>query len=268
MKCVEKTIAVTSAAAAAAVPPASTPRTSTPSATSAVQGDASVQGGSAVPGGRRVRPQRGRAEPLADHAARYAEERHWDVFPGTWLEVIDGSSTLRCSCGEPACEAPGAHPLDGRWASDATGSATAARRMWAKVPHASVLLPTGRTFDAIDVPETAGFLALARMTRLALPRGPVTATPDGRMQFFVLPGAAKKVPALVRTLGWSPGALDLATRSEGDWVAAPPTRVGTRGSVQWACAPTAENRWLPDAEEILPALAYACGREAAAARTR
>lgn len=205
---------------------------------------------------------------MADHAARYAEERHWDVFPGTWLETADGSAALRCSCGEAACEAPGAHPLDGRWAEDATGSAAAVRRIWEKVPRASVLLPTGRTFDAVDVPETAGLLALARMERLALPLSPVTAGPDGRMLFFVLPGAAKKVPALVRALGWSPGALDLATRGEGGWLAAPPTRVGTRGAVQWVCAPTAANRWLPDVEEILPPLAYAAGREAATARAR
>lgn len=28
-----------------------------------------------------------RAEPLLDAAVRYAEERHWDVCPGTWLEA-------------------------------------------------------------------------------------------------------------------------------------------------------------------------------------
>ncbi|WP_281727987.1 bifunctional DNA primase/polymerase [Streptomyces sp. RKND-216] len=212
------------------------------------------------------RPGAPQPAPTAEYAARYAEERHWDVFPGTWLERVDGSPVPRCSCGDTRCEAPGAHPLDGRWSGDATGSATAARRMWAKVPHASVLLPTGRTFDAVDVPETAGCLALARMERLALPLGPVASTPDGRMLFLVLPGAAKKVPALVRGLGWSPGALDLATRGEGGWIAAPPTRMGTKGSVQWACAPTAANRWLPDVEEIVAPLAYAAGREAATAR--
>ncbi|MDX6329347.1 MAG: hypothetical protein QOI83_1730, partial [Streptomycetaceae bacterium] len=38
--------------------------------------------------------------------------------------------------------------------------------------------------------------------------------------------------------------------------------------VQWARQPTALNRWLPDAEELLSPLAYACGREAAAVRSR
>ncbi|MFI6639469.1 bifunctional DNA primase/polymerase [Streptomyces sp. NPDC050504] len=207
-----------------------------------------------------------RNEQLLDSAVRYAEERHWDVFPGTWLEATDG--TEHCSCGDPACAVPGAHAVKPDWATQATGSATVARRMWQKQPRASILLPTGRTFDAIDVPETAGFLALARMERMELTLGPVTCTPDRRMLFFVLPGGAVKVPDLVRKLGWAPTAIDLVARGEGDYVAAPPTRVGGHGAVQWARRPTPANRWLPDAEELISPLAYACGREAAAERAR
>lgn len=51
-------------------------------------------------------------------------------------------------------------------------------------------------------------------------------------------------------------------------MAAPPTRIGGHGAVQWARRPTPANRWLPDAEELISPLAYACGREAAAARAR
>lgn len=200
-----------------------------------------------------------RGESLLDTAVRYAEERHWDVFPGTWLEAVDG--VQRCSCDSATCPAPGAHPTRPDWAGQATGSATVARRMWQKQPNASILLPTGRTFDAISVPETAGFLALARMQRMELTLGPVTLTPDRRMHFFVLTGASAKVPDLVRKLGWSIGALDLVTLAEGAYVAAPPTRFGSRGAVQWACRPTAANRWLPDAEELISPLTYACGRD-------
>ncbi|MET7293218.1 bifunctional DNA primase/polymerase [Streptomyces griseoloalbus] len=200
-----------------------------------------------------------RGESLLDTAVRYAEERHWDVFPGTWLEAVDG--VHRCSCGDAACPAPGAHPSRPDWKAQATGSATVARRMWQKQPTASILLPTGLTFDAISVPETAGFLALARMERMELTLGPVTLTPERRMEFFVLPGASAKVPDLVRKAGWTLSSLDLAVRGEGDYVAAPPTRFGCRGAVQWACRPTAANRWLPDAEELIPPLAYACGRD-------
>ncbi|MFE5405269.1 bifunctional DNA primase/polymerase [Streptomyces sp. NPDC056580] len=200
-----------------------------------------------------------RGQSLLETAVRYAEERHWDVFPGTWLESADGAQ--RCSCGDASCLAPGAHPARPDWAAQATGSVSAARRMWQKQPAASILLPTGLTFDAVSVPESAGFLALARMQRMGLTLGPVTLTPDRRMQFFVLPGAAAKIPGVVRKLGWSPASLDLVALGEGNYVAAPPTRFGSRGAVQWACRPTPANRWLPDAEELVPPLAYACGRD-------
>ncbi|MFD7691088.1 bifunctional DNA primase/polymerase [Streptomyces sp. NPDC059781] len=200
-----------------------------------------------------------RGESLLDTAVRYAEERHWDVFPGTWLEAVEG--VQRCSCGDAACPSPGAHPARPDWAAQATGSATVARRMWQKQPDASILLPTGRTFDAVSVPETAGFLALARMERMGLTLGPVTVTPDRRTEFFVLPGASAKVPESLRRLGWSLSSLDLTVLGEGAYVAAPPTRVGCRGAVQWACRPTAANRWLPDVEELVSPLAYACGRD-------
>ncbi|MFE3094375.1 bifunctional DNA primase/polymerase [Streptomyces sp. NPDC059248] len=202
---------------------------------------------------------RQRGEQLMDHAVRYAEERHWDVFPGTWLEASEGEEF--CSCGDTECPAPGAHAARPDWASQATGSAAGARRMWGKHPKAAVLLPTGRTFDVLEVPESAGFLALARLERMELPLGPVISTPDRRMLFLVLPGGAAKAPALVRDLGWAPSSLDLVPRGQGHYIAAPPTRVGRRGPVQWARRPTAENRWLPDAEELMSPLAYACGRE-------
>jgi hypothetical protein len=140
--------------------------------------------------------------------------------------------------------------------------------MWQRRPRASVLLPTGRTFDVIYVPESAGLHALARMERMDLPLGPVLSTPDRRLAFFVLPGASAKVPDLLSRLGWSPGSLDLVTRGEGAWVAAPPARTVGGGVAQWARQPTALNRWLPDAAETLGPLAYACGRAAAGARGR
>ncbi|MFI5619514.1 bifunctional DNA primase/polymerase [Streptomyces sp. NPDC051567] len=207
-----------------------------------------------------------RGEQLVDQAVRYTEERHWDVFAGTWLEAADGREV--CSCGAAECAAPGAHPTGEDWASRATGSAVQVRRIWAERPRSSILLPTGRTFDALDVPDAAGFLALARLERMERTIGPVTLTPGDRMLFFVLAGTGAKVPDRVRKLGWIPDAIDLSVRGEGAYVAAPPTRVGGRGAVQWAQPPTPANRWLPDAEELTDALAYACGREAAAERAR
>ena len=208
---------------------------------------------------------------LCDAAVRYAEERHWEVLPGAWIEP-DASGAPRCSCGDARCAAPGAHPVRPDWAGRAAGTGPAVRRMWQKQPRASVLLPAGRTFDAIDVSEEAGCLALARLERMNLPLGPVLGAHGRRLLFFVLPGADAKVPELLRRLGWQPEPLDLAVRGEGEWVVAPPTRTAAgSGCAQWARRPTPANRWLPDAEDLLGPLAYACARESAeltAARAR
>lgn len=216
-----------------------------------------------VTGAGQIPAQRG--DLLLDSAVRYTEERHWDVFPGTWLEAVGG--TEACSCGAP-CALPGAHATGPDWAARATGSAVAARTLWSRQPKASVLLPTGRTFDALDVPESAGFLALARMERLNLALGPVTRTPTRRMVFFVLPGAAPRTADLLRNVGWAPETLDLTALGEGHYVAAPPTRIGGGGAVQWARRPTPANRWLPDVEELISPLAYACGQEVSGNRPR
>ncbi|MFV2119727.1 bifunctional DNA primase/polymerase [Streptomyces sp. Act-28] len=213
-----------------------------------------------------ARIPRQHGEPLLVSAVRYAEERHWDVFPGTWLEVVDGRE--RCSCGNAACASPGAHPFHDDWATRATGSPVGARRLWAGHPEASILLPTGRTFDVLEVPESSGCQALARMERTDQALGPVACGPDRRMALFVLPGAAAKVADLIRGLGWSPSGVDLVAKGEGGYVAAPPTRVGGLGAVQWVRRPTRANRWLPDVQELISPLAYACGRDAAAARGR
>lgn len=210
-------------------------------------------------------PRQLTGQELLDAAVRYAQERHWDVLPGSWLEVSEGGAP-RCSCSSADCPAPGAHPTRQDWATRASGSAVAVRLMWQRRPRASVLLPTGRTFDAIDVSEGAGLHALARMERMDVPLGPVISTPGRRLVFFVLPGASAKAPELLGRLGRPPGSLDLTVLGEGRWVAAPPTRMGGGGMAQWARRPTALNRWLPDAKELLSPLAYACGQETAPAR--
>lgn len=202
-------------------------------------------------------------EPIA-HAVRYATESAWEVFPGAWVETVNGRQ--RCSCGVSYCPAPGAHPRTPEWTEEATGSVAAIRTLWEQLPTASVLLRAGRAFDALEVTEAAGCLALARMERRGLDLGPVICTPYGRMLFLVLPGTAAKASGLMRSQGWAPGDLNLRVHGEGGWVAAPPTRMGRRGCVQWVRRPNAVNRWLPSAETLVPQLAYACGQEATAAR--
>ncbi|MFI0895854.1 bifunctional DNA primase/polymerase [Streptomyces sp. NPDC020983] len=202
---------------------------------------------------------------LAEAAVRYAEDRQWDVLPGTWLES-DPTGAPRCSCGAPDCPAPGAHPTRPDWATGASGAVAAVRHMWQKQPRSSVLLPTGRSFDVLEVSENAGCLALARSERMDLPLGPVLGAPGRRIMFFVLPGTGGKVPDTLRRFGCRPSTLDLSVRGRGGWVVAPPTRTVPAGTVVWARRPTPANRWLPDATQALGALAYACAREATEAR--
>ncbi|MFD9130232.1 bifunctional DNA primase/polymerase [Kitasatospora sp. NPDC059571] len=210
--------------------------------------------------------------PLLIEAVSYAEDRHWEVVPGTRL--IDGDGPGRCSCADPRCALPGAHPAEEDWRRRASAGPGVVRRWWTEQPEASILLPTGRSFDVLDVPEVAGCLALARMERMGLRLGPVVAVPAAagpagrRLHFLVLPGVAAKLPEILRKLGWAPGRLDLVARGEGDFIVAPPSRVGAYGFAQWARPPSAINRWLPDAAELINPLAYACGREAQPARAQ
>ncbi|GJF28281.1 DNA primase [Kitasatospora sp. NE20-6] len=205
--------------------------------------------------------------PLLIEAVSYAEDRHWEVVPGTRL--IDGDGPAHCSCGDARCPLPGAHQAEDDWRSRASAGPGVVRRWWTEQPDASILLPTGSSFDVLDVPEVAGCLALARMERMGLQLGPVVAAPAAagqagrRLHFLVLPGVAAKLPEMLRKLGWTAGRLDLVARGEGDFIVAPPSRVGPYSFAQWARPPSAINRWLPDAAELINPLAYACGREAA-----
>jgi hypothetical protein len=209
----------------------------------------------------------GLREPLLQTAVRYVEDRHWEVAHGTWLIEDDGPA--RCSCEDLRCPAPGAHPAESGGGRQASASPASVRRWWTEHPEAAILLPTGRTFDVIDVPEVAGCLALARMERMGVQLGPVVAMPSlgpagRRLLFLVLPGSLAQLPEMLRHLGWPPGRLDLVGRGDGGWVVAPPSRVGRYSFAQWAREPTALNRWLPEASELISPLAYACGREAPA----
>ncbi|MET7301412.1 bifunctional DNA primase/polymerase [Embleya sp. NPDC005575] len=201
---------------------------------------------------------------LVETAVRYAENRHWDVVPGA--SVVENSVGRRCSCGHSGCTAPGAHPILRDWAVQAASSPALVRRWWSEHPDAAILLPTGRGFDVIDVPEQAGCLALARLERMGLPLGPVIATPTRRLQFFVLPGARDKMGEMLRRTGWGTSTIDLIPKGEGDWVVAPPSRMGSSGSASWAREPTELNRWLPEARELVSPIAYACGRTVAEAK--
>lgn len=200
-------------------------------------------------------------------AAEYAGRWGWTVALGT--AARDGQAA-RCDCARPHCAAPGLHP--GRGADPRELPPGAAphevRALWGGFAEATVLLPAGRAFDVLDVPEPAGLRALVRLERMGTQVGPVLTAPTGRLLFFVTRGTAPLLPDLLYRMGWDDAALDLVCHGEGSYVAAPPTVLGGLGPVRWLRTPCRESAARPpEARLLLGTLAYAChrGRDRAAA---
>ncbi|MER7161044.1 bifunctional DNA primase/polymerase [Streptomyces lydicus] len=192
--------------------------------------------------------------------AEYTGLWGWDVVPGA-RAVRAGSGRTDCSCGATDCPSPGAHPL--AFAEELAAGVTLekAAAAWAETPGAAVLLPVGRSFDILDVPEPAGRNALARLERMGLPLGPVAATPTGRALFFVAPGAAAELPDLLYRMGWDDAALDLRPLGLGDHITAPPSDHGGHGPMRWLRPPTLDTAGRPpQARLVVGTLAYVCAR--------
>ncbi|MBT3163125.1 bifunctional DNA primase/polymerase [Streptomyces sp. Vc74B-19] len=188
--------------------------------------------------------------------AEYTGLWGWDVVPG--VRAVAGA----CSCGHGDCRAPGAHPLTMAPVIRAGAPLDEVTARWSEFPGASLMLPVGRAFDVIEVAEPAGRHALARLERMGLPVGPVAATPDGRAQFFVAPGAAAALPDLLYRLGWDdPSSLDLRGLGRGTHVTAPPSDRGGLGPVRWLRSPALDSASRPpEARLLLGTLAYVAHR--------
>lgn len=198
----------------------------------------------------------------ATTVAEYTGLCGWSVVPGARAARAAGGR-IECSCGSAVCPAPGAHPLDASLEVPAGATLGEAAETWAHCPGAAMLLPTGRHFDVIEVGESAGRHALARLERMGLPLGPVALTPHGRMWFFVAPGAAAELPELLYRMGWDDARLDLRGLGEGEHVTAPPSDLGGLGPVRWLRRPALEGADRPpQARLLLGTLAYVCHRSA------
>ncbi|WP_405805797.1 bifunctional DNA primase/polymerase [Streptomyces sp. NBC_00210] len=206
---------------------------------------------------REIRPgsrRRGRTAECTV-VAEYTGLWGWDVVPGA------RAASGECSCGAADCASPGAHPLG--FAPEVPAGATLdeVTKAWAQLPGAAVLLPVGRTFDILDVAAPAGRRALVRLERMGLPLGPVTATPDGRCQFFVAPGAADELPQLLYRMGWDDADLDLQCLGPGSHITAPPSDHAGLGPVDWVRPPSLDRAAAPpQARLLLGTLAYVCHR--------
>ncbi|MEV6050661.1 bifunctional DNA primase/polymerase [Streptomyces sp. NPDC052107] len=191
-------------------------------------------------------------------------------FTGLWgWDVVAGARAAAgvCSCGRADCAAPGAHPLEFAAQVPAGATLDEVSRAWSEVPGAAVMLPVGRAFDVVEVSEAAGRRALARLERMGLPLGPVTATPEGRAHFFVATGAAAELPRLLYRMGWDdPSALDLRGLGPGTHITAPPSDRGGLGPVRWLRPPALDSATRPPAARLLlGTLAYVAHRSRAGA---
>jgi hypothetical protein len=101
-----------------------------------------------------------------------------------------------------------------------------------------VLLGTGSTLDAIEVPPGLG--AAVRKPGIPTP-GPLAVTAAGRCVFLVRPGSPLR-PELERR-------LDVVRHGTGSWVVVPPSRL-PEGLVRWAIPPTRTGWRLPAADDV------------------
>lgn len=171
---------------------------------------------------------------------------------GSGPRLLLRSYELRCAGGAPAglrSDRPGGATLD------------EVSEIWGEYPGSAILLPVGRSFDVIEVSAEAGRRALVRLERMGLPLGPVTATPDGRAQFFVAPGAAAELPELLYRMGWDDADLDLRALGHGAFLTAPPCDHAGLGPAAWLRGPALDSAGgPPQARLLLGTLAYTCHR--------
>ncbi|WP_049568039.1 bifunctional DNA primase/polymerase [Streptomyces sp. SBT349] len=205
-------------------------------------------------------PGRSGPAPVPTAVAEYTGLWGWDVLPGARARRgADGR--VACSCGGPRCPAPGAHPLASERAIPAGTTLEAALRAWERAPEATALLPTGGSFDVLDVPTAAALRALPRLERLGVPLGAVAVAPHGRAWFLVAPGAAAELPDLLHRLGWDADPPDLNGLGTGRHITAPPSDHAGRGAVRWLRPPDLGSAAAPPrARLLLGILAYACHR--------
>ncbi|GAB2770192.1 bifunctional DNA primase/polymerase [Streptomyces daliensis] len=233
---------------------------------------------------------------LRNAALTCATQWHWPVVPGAALpsspspapskrqseqDLPEGGPATSpapvpapaCSCPDPECAVPGAHPFDPVLLA-ATTDARMVRWWWTNRPMAPLILATGGSAPcALSLPAAAGVQALADFDRLGVRVGPVAATLT-RFSFLVEPYELEELGELLYAHDWVPSSLRF--HGEGGYVALPPSPTGA-GQVRWEREPEsaragraagrAERRaggtagggapWLPRMETLLDVLVEA-----------
>jgi hypothetical protein len=160
------------------------------------------------------------------HAAQTLADKGWPVIPGGYF------NGERMAYDRPTCWATSCHPLLPDWETS-----TAFCDWWQDKPH-SVLLPTGRVFDAIEVPALVGSAVRGVC-------GPTILTPNRNWIFLIRAGTPLMAELADRR--------DVVLHGLGSWVPAPPT-VLPEGSVCWLLSPRQVGWVLPLAGAMQMAL--------------
>ena len=161
-------------------------------------------------------------------AQRYAAHG-WDVMPGA---AFNGE---RHRCDDPGCPTFGCHPALEGWTDAASRDSSLVVTWWHRNPY-TVLLPTGREFDVLELPTRLGVV----VARGPIP-APVAVTGTGSYLIFVSPGDPLR-PELARS-------VDVVLHGRHSWVAAPPSR-DLAGRVRWEVSPEEVGWQLPDSYAV------------------
>lgn len=174
-------------------------------------------------------------------------------------------SGFGCSCDRIGCPTPAVHPVSFAWQTQATTDPEQIARWLRSEPRANFVTATGVNHDVLDVPASAGQIALERLAAEGLAVGPVASRGPGRLLFFT---ATRGTPEDEDE--WWPCELDchpetlddhpgLRWHCRGSYVLLPPSRLPDGSVVTWIRPPDLP---LPDALPLLDVLADACAQAA------
>ncbi|MEU9577853.1 bifunctional DNA primase/polymerase [Streptomyces chilikensis] len=180
----------------------------------------------------------------------------WPVLPGA---VPGPRGRGGCSCPDPDCPSPGAHPFEPGLLA-ATHDARMVGWWWGERPSAPVLVATGEGAApcAVSLPAVAAARAVAELERGGTRLGPVVASPT-RWALLVRPYSLERLGELLYAQDMVPGSLRFHGR--GGYLALPPSVTG-QGRVRWVREPEPGDLapWLPDVERVVGAAVTALTR--------
>ncbi|MET7639321.1 bifunctional DNA primase/polymerase [Streptomyces sp. NPDC005438] len=211
------------------------------------------------------------SNPLRDAAMSYAGQWRWPVLPGATATTAEhrtatpatspspapSSTAAHCSCGQPDCAVPGAHPHDPVLLAATTDPAMI-HWWWTRTPEAPIILATAAPVAgslspcAISLPAVAGAQALPLFDRRGIRVGPVVAARE-RFSLLVRPYGLEELGELLYAQDWVPSSLRF--HHQDGYLPLPPSRTGS-GQVRWERPPAVEagRPWLPGVADLLDVL--------------